>query len=89
MARHLISYDLHEPTQNYDKVIAAIKRYPAWCRVTLSTWLIATTETPGQVRDTLRREISSNDKLFVVDTTGMAAAWSGLSQEQADWIKKH
>jgi hypothetical protein len=89
MARYLVSYDLQEPTQNYDKVIGAIKRYPTWCYLMQSTWLIWTTETVVQVRDSLRRVMSINDKLFVVDTTGKSAAWHGLSDEQGDWVKTY
>jgi hypothetical protein len=89
MATHLITYDLSQPGRDYDKLIAAIKRYPGWCPTTESTWLIQTTESTSSVRDALARVMDANDKLFVVDVTGKAAAWRGLSAKVSEWIKKN
>jgi hypothetical protein len=89
MNTHSVTYDLTQPGRDYDKLIGAIKRYPAWCPVTKSEWLIRTTETTSQVRDALARVMDANDKLFVVNVTGKDAAWRGLSTQVSEWIKKN
>ncbi len=73
----IISYDLCKPTQNYDGLIAKIKSYGTYARITESCWFIKTTDTCTKVRDTLTKEIDSNDRLFVAALTGIAA-WKNV-----------
>lgn len=89
MATQLITYDLSQPGRDYAKLIAAIKRYPGWCGVTESTWLIKTTESTEAVRDALVRVVDRNDKVFIIDVTGKAAAWFGLPTNISQWIKQN
>lgn len=88
MRTHLITYTLYAPEQNYSDLIKAIKRYRGWCRLMPATWQIRTSETPGQVRDKLKRHISSNDKLYVVDVTGQSWAAYNLANDAATWMKR-
>ena len=83
----IVSYDLVNPGQNYEKLIQKIKQY-GWARLGGSAYLIQTDATPVQVRDTLKAVLDANDKLFV----GVApppSAWSGLPDDVANWILKN
>lgn len=91
MATLLVSYDLSKPetSSDYARVVEYMRTYVTRCKPLYSLWMIKTTKTRTEVRDELLQITDSNDKLLVVDVTGDAAAWSGLSQETSDWIKAH
>ncbi|MBR7127980.1 MAG: hypothetical protein IKD09_05300 [Lentisphaeria bacterium] len=57
-------------------------------KITESAWVITTTKSSVEIRDYLKGKLDKNDKLFVGKLTG-EAAWSGESQEVAEWLKKN
>jgi hypothetical protein len=81
----IVTYDLLNPGQNYEKLIQKIKSYPAWARLGGSSYLIATDATVIQVRDNLGTVLDRNDKLFV-GTCPVPSAWHGLPEDVAKWI---
>lgn len=83
MKRLLISYDLVQPGQDYDKLISYLENY-THAKPLYSVWVIKTSKSPKRVKNEIVDLIDQNDKVIVVDTTGKAAAWypSGL-----DWLK--
>lgn len=89
MAAHLITYDLSQPGRNYDKLIAAIKRFPGWCHVTESTWMVSTTSSSAVVRDELKSALDANDKLIAVEVTSSSWASWNLPATVVEWLKKH
>jgi len=82
----LISYDLNTPGQDYAQLHEKIKSLGAWCHSLESTWIVTTSYTPVQVRDSLVSTIDRNDELLVMDLSGIAA-WHGLSIEVSNWLK--
>lgn len=87
MALFIIDYDLSNPGQNYDDLIAAIKNY-SWAKICKSSWAISTTDSETTIRDNLKSYLDKNDRLFVGKLTGSWAAY-GLPTEVTDWLKKH
>jgi len=87
---HAIAYDLHEPndsSEDYERVIGAIKeKFPTWCHLEKSVWLVDTTLDAGQVRDFMQTCIHDKDTVFVARLSGNWASWR-LTQSQADWLK--
>jgi hypothetical protein len=81
----IISYDLYKPEQNYDKLLQKIRSYGSWAKLGGSAYLIATTQTPVNVRDNLATVLDANDALFV-GTCPVPSAWKGLPDEVAKWI---
>ncbi len=84
----LISYDLNRPGQDYETLIKAIKALGGWWHHLDSTWIVKTTSTAVQVRDTLRRHIDANDELLVVVLTG-EGAWAGFDVKGSKWLKEN
>ena len=91
MATMLIGYDLNKPetSEDYKKLIDAIKAEGAWWHNLDSTWLIKSTKTPVQMRDHLAQFLDKNDELLVIDVSGDAAAWRGFSEAASNWIKNN
>jgi hypothetical protein len=83
----LITYDLNAPGQNYNKVLEVIRSYPRWARLGTSAYEVGTYESVTTVRDNLLRVMNANDTVFVVDVTGMPAAWHGLPSDVGDWLR--
>jgi hypothetical protein len=81
----IISYDLVNPGQNYNTLIAAIRAYGTWARLGGSAYLILTAQEPTAVRDNLMRSLDKNDKLFV-GAAPAPSAWSGLPDDVAKWL---
>ena len=82
----IISYDLLNPGQNYDRLIKLIKAYPSWARLGGSAYLIYTDSSPVQVRDYLRQALDRNDKLYV-GVSPPPSAWIGMPEDVSKWIQ--
>ena len=83
-----IAYDLMQPGQNYEKVIAKIKTLGGWARVEQSFWYVDSHFTATQARDLLIPTLDKGDKLYVVDASNGQAAWHGMSTEVTEFIKR-
>jgi hypothetical protein len=85
---YIISYDLNNPGQNYENVLRVIKSYNAWARLGGSAYIVITTSTAVEIRDSILKEMDSNDQLFVGNIQP-PAAWFGLGDEVSNWIKNN
>lgn len=84
----LVSYDLLAPGKDYEALYKYFKQSPGgWAKPLESLWIIKVSKNHETVRDELRRLIDSNDKLIVIDITGDAMAWYGLSTEVSQWLR--
>ncbi|KGE78868.1 hypothetical protein [Halomonas salina] len=89
MANNLfISYDLNTPGQDYSVLIEEIKSLGSWAKVQKSFWYVNSTLTASQAVDRVWAKMDRNDSLIVVDAKNNSAAWQGLSDEVANFIKK-
>jgi hypothetical protein len=89
MANNLhISYDLHEPGKNYDRVIAAVKSLGSWAKIHYSFWYVKSSLTAGEARDAIVRSMDSNDSVYVVDATNNVAAWHNIPDDSAKFIRE-
>lgn len=88
MATVLIGYDLNNQ-KNYPDLIEEIKQLgSAWWHHLDSTWLVVTTKTPMQVRDTLKVHLDPDDELLVIDVTGAGRAWRGFNDKGSKWLSE-
>lgn len=85
----LVSYDLVAPGRNYDELLDHLRSYSGYCNPLESFWLVRTSFSETEVRDKVANFLDSNDKLLVMDVSGDAAAWRGLSSDNATWIKNN
>lgn len=85
MSNFLITYDLRCPGKNYTSLISKIKSYSN-AKVCESAWVVRSSYTSSQIRDSLIHEIDTNDRLFVAELTGNAA-WVNCI-DSAEQIKK-
>jgi hypothetical protein len=84
----LITYYLNVPGQNYDKLYEKIKGLGSWWHHFVSTWVVDSTLTVGEVNDRLRSVLDDSDSVFVLNITGDTyAGW--LTQDAWGWIKNH
>lgn len=83
---YLITYDLNEPGQNYDKIIQAIKdvsvcSYSYW----KSSYLIKShLKTANEVFSKIKPYLDVNDRAFVAEVNNNKQGW--LTKEQWDFI---
>ena len=49
----IISYDLHNPGQNYESLLKKIKSYSGWARLGGSAYVIISSNTAVEIRDNL------------------------------------
>jgi hypothetical protein len=73
----IITYDLCKQGKDYDSLISAIKKYPLWCKVTESCWVVSSPDTCATIRDNLKSYMDNDDRLFVAALTG-ETAWSNV-----------
>lgn len=84
-----ISYDLKNPGQNYDRVIAEIKTLGLWAKVQYSLWYVSSTYSAKQAAEIVRRAQDANDTLIVIDATANDAVWYGIDQKVATFMQQH
>jgi hypothetical protein len=82
---YIITYELHNPGQNYEELLRRIKSYGTWARLGGSEYIIISTQTAVQIRDYLVGALDYNDSLFV-GTLIAPAAWRGMSEQVSNWI---
>lgn len=85
---YIIAYDLHQGEADaYESLIAVIKSFGIWARITESTWAVVSDLKATAVRDLLLASMKDKDRLFVVKS-GVEAAWHNTRCKN-DWLKKH
>jgi len=82
----LISYDLKTPGKDYVKLWEHLRSYGNWARPLESVWLLRSSYSTEQVRDSILNYIDKNDKIFIVDVTDRLAAWENLTADVVQWI---
>ncbi len=82
-----ISYDLHQPVRNYERVIHAIKTCGTWAHVQKSLWYVSGSLTMEQVFLRLSTAIDIDDSLIVIDASTNDAKWTGVNPEVARLIQ--
>lgn len=88
MSAVLITYDLNEPGQNYEKLYDKIKTFGAWWHHLDSAWIIDTNLTVADISEKLRAVMDDSDSVLVLNITGDSyAGW--LSQDAWNWLKNH
>ena len=88
MPRYIVTYDLHEPGQNYDALKKLIQTYPSYRWLMESTWGIVSTASAKEIRDYLDDALDSNDKRLVGPLPS-PCAWQGLPKKTAAWLKEN
>jgi hypothetical protein len=86
---YTIQYDLLRPGQNYSKLIEAIKGLSlTWAKPLESCFVIVSTLSAAQIRDSLKSHLDANDKLLVMQA-GPDWASLNLPIEVSDWLKRY
>lgn len=88
MANNLfVSYDLIQPGQHYDTLVAEIKKLGSWAKAHYSLWYVKSNLTASEVGKRVWAVMDRNDKLTVADATNNTAARHNLSDEVSNFIK--
>ncbi len=88
MKTFCVAYDLNSPSQDYARLIEAIKSYGTWWHHLDSAWFIKSPHSASEIRDHLGRLIDSNDELLVFEV-GTHWAGKGFEQKGYDWLKSN
>lgn len=82
-----VSYDLMQKGQNYEAVIAEIKKLGSWAKVNYSLWYVNSQLSASEAAKRVWAVMDSNDKLIVIDSINNNAAWHNLTEEVSNHIK--
>lgn len=87
---HIVTYDLkspHDSPDDYKRVIDGLKSlYTSWCHLEESVWLVETSLSAAEVRDTIKIYLSASDVLFVARLSGNWGSFN-LTPKRSDWLK--
>lgn len=85
----VVTYDLidgNDTPENYSRIIDGIKaRFPTWCHLEKSVWIIQTTLSTQDVREALKPFLSNGDRLFVGGLNGRWSSWN-LGETRTKWL---
>jgi hypothetical protein len=87
MAIYMISYDLHAPTFNREKVETAIKSLGTWCKYLTTTFLVSTYRDIFEVERIVTQYLDSNDHMIICKVEKPIRGW--LSLDQWNWINQN
>lgn len=82
----LVTYDLHNPGRDYDKVAKVLESADSWIHPQGSVWILDTQDNCETWRDSLKNAGDKSDEYFVVQLT---KHWAGFKMGKAsyDWLK--
>ena len=84
---YMISYDLHSPTNNREKVENDIKSFGTWCKYLTTTFLISTNSNIETVSKKCVSNLDSNDSMIISHVNKPIHGW--LSKDRWDWISQN
>jgi len=87
MPIYMISYDLHSPTNNREKVERDIESLGPWCKYVSTTYLVTTSSNLDSISAIAIRNLDSNDRMVISKVEKPIKGW--LSDRQWNWIKKN
>lgn len=86
MTTYAITYDLHQPGQDYDDLYETIKDYGWWWHHQDSIWLVNTsTASASEIRDDLMDIVDTNDQVLVFEASTPWAEY-GHNDSATDWL---
>jgi hypothetical protein len=85
MAVYMISYDLHAPTNNREKVENSIKEQSiVWCKYLTTTYVIRSDYDICTIENNVTKYLDQNDKMMICKVQTPIRGW--LSDEQWNWL---
>ncbi len=87
MRPFIISFELNDPSYNYQPLYKALQTYSSWAYITKSAWMVSTSRSAAQIRSHLKPYISENDTLFVIEVQPHSWAATNLNQDALAWLK--
>jgi CRISPR/Cas system-associated endoribonuclease Cas2 len=88
MAVYAVTYDLHNPGQNYEDVKKTLKSFGGWWKYYGSFWLIHTdNHNASDIRDEVNKVIDTGDHVFVIRVANEWAAY--MNKDAYKWLHDH
>lgn len=85
----MISYDLHAPQKNYEKVAKAIKSLGNWAKPHKSFWYVNSRYNAEQAAEIIWDAMDADDTVYVVDASNNDASWFNIKESTSSFIQKH
>ncbi len=85
MSVKLITYDLNKAGQNHAEVLAKIKSFGIWAKLSESSYAIVSYLTPDQLYQQFRPLIDDNDNLLIITLKKPCQGWT--SKEVGNWLE--
>lgn len=82
---YLVAYELKQPREQYNELMAVLKSFDDWAQLLDSIWAIRTDLGAVEVRDRLWEVMDPDDGLFVLKS-GREAAWQDVRCDN-EWLK--
>lgn len=87
MRCYLIAYDLRRANRDQTPLEQAIAKLGAWVRPLPSIWIVEAGRNSEQIREELKANLEQEDALLVTEITQRNAAWQGLTESAAEWLR--
>lgn len=90
MFTYIITYDIVADQTSqavYNQLHDVIRSYGTWARITESCWVVLTSRTAVEVRDSLLAVMRRNDRLMVIQAA-RNAAWNNVICD-SNWLQRN
>lgn len=87
MSVKLITYDLNAKGQKHAEVLAKIKGFSDYMKLSESSYAIDTNLTADAIFEQFKPLIDSNDRMYVIPIIQPYQGWA--TKEEHQWLKSH
>lgn len=84
MSVKLITYDLNSQGQKHAEVLAKIKEFGTWARLSESSYAVKSSLTTEQICNKFTNLIDDNDSFLVIPMTQFHCGWT--TEDVHDWL---
>lgn len=87
MGIYLVTYDLKKPGQHHAAVLAEVKKCPGWAKLSESSYVVSTSETPTVLLNRVRNVADTNDTIYVITVRRPHSGFGPPSVNE--WLEKN
>ena len=87
MSIYLVTYDLNKPGQHHAAVLEEIKKSAGWARLSESSYVVSTGDTPQALLARIRAVADANDTIYIIT---LKSPYSGFGPSTVNsWLESN
>ena len=87
MTTYIVTFEVTNPSKK-KALKEKFQKYSGYCAIHDNCWAVISDQSAVQIRDSLNKDLSESDRIFVI-RSGVEAAWTNpYSTNNSEWLKE-